>query len=41
MEQRVLLERLTGFQQAKKFPAYFGIRKFIPAFTIARYLSIS
>ena len=38
---RVLLEKLTGFQVVKKFPALFGNRKFITAFTSARYLSVS
>jgi hypothetical protein len=38
---RVLLERLTGLQLVKKFPAFYGTRKFITAFTSARYLSLS
>ena len=38
---RVLLEKLTGFQLVKKFSAFYGTRKFITAFTIARHLSIS
>jgi len=33
---RVLLEKLTGSQLAKKFTAYYGNRKFITAFTSAR-----
>ena len=37
---RVLLERLTDIQLAKKFPAFYGTRKFITAFTNARYLSL-
>jgi hypothetical protein len=37
----VLLEKLTGFQLAKKFPTFYGTRKFITAFTSARHLSIS
>jgi len=37
----VLLEKLTGFQLFKKFPAFYGTRKFIAAFTSARHLSIS
>jgi len=30
---RVLLEKLTGFQLVKKFPAFHGTRRFITAFT--------
>jgi len=37
----VLLEKLTGFQLAKKFPAFYGTRRFITAFTIARLLYLS
>jgi hypothetical protein len=37
----VLLEKLTGFQQVKKFPAFYGTRKFITVFTSARHLSLS
>jgi hypothetical protein len=37
---RVLLEKLTGLQLVKKFPAFYGTRRFIPAFTSARHLSI-
>jgi len=33
--------KLTGFQLAKKFPAFFGTRMFITAFTNARHLSLS
>ena len=29
---RVLLEKLTGSQQVKKFPAFYGTRRFITAF---------
>ena len=32
---RVLLETLTGFQLVKKFPAFYGTRRFITAFTRA------
>jgi hypothetical protein len=32
----VLLEKLTGFQLVKKFPAFYGTRRFITAFTSAR-----
>ena len=38
---RVLLEKLIGFQLVKKFPAFYGTRKFITAFTSARHLSLS
>ena len=38
---RVLLVWLTGFQLVKKFTAYYGTRRFITAFTTARYLSLS
>jgi len=37
---RVLLERLTGPQSVKKFPAFYGIRRFITAFTNARHMSL-
>ena len=37
---RVLLEKLTGLQLVKKFPAFYGTRKFITVFTSARYLSL-
>ena len=38
---RVLLERLTGLQLVKKFPAFHGIRRFITALTSVRHLSLS
>jgi hypothetical protein len=38
---RVLLEKLTGFQLVKKFPAFYGTRRFITADTRARHLSLS
>ena len=38
---RVHLEKLTGFQPVKKFPAYHRTRRFITAFTSARQLSLS
>jgi len=38
---RILLVQLTGFQLVKKFPAVYGNRLFIGAFTSARYLSLS
>ena len=37
----VLLEKLTGVQLVKKFPAFYGTRRFITAFTSARHLSLS
>jgi hypothetical protein len=37
----VLLEKLTGFQLVKKFPAFYGTPSFITAFTSARHLSLS
>ena len=38
---RVLLEKLIGFQPVKKFPAFYGTRRFITAFTSACHLSLS
>ena len=38
---RVLLEKLTGLQLAKKFPALYGTRRFITALTSVRHLSLS
>jgi len=37
----VLLEKLTGPRLVKKFPAFYGTRRFITAFTSARHLSLS
>ena len=37
----VLLEKLTGSQLVKKFPAFHGTRRFITAFTSSRHLSLS
>jgi len=37
----VLLEKLTGLQLVKKFPAFYGTRRFITAFTSAINLSLS
>jgi hypothetical protein len=34
---RVLPEKLTGLQLVKKFPAFYGTRRFITAFTTARH----
>ena len=38
---RVLLEKLTGLQLVKKFPAFYGARRFITALTSVRHLSLS
>ena len=38
---RVILEKLSGFQLVKKFPAFYGNRIFITAVTSARHLSLS
>ena len=38
---RALLEKLTGLQLVKKFPAFHGTRRFITALTGVRHLSLS
>jgi len=38
---RVLLEKLTGLQLVKKFPAFHGTQTFITALTTVRQLSLS
>ena len=38
---RVLLEKLAGLQIVKKFPAFYGTRRFITAFTSFRHPSLS
>ena len=38
---RVLLEKLTGLQLVKKFPAFCGTRRFITALTSVRQMSLS
>ena len=38
---RVLLQKLTGLQLVKKFPAFHGTRRFITALTSVRHLSLS
>jgi len=38
---KVLLEKLTGSQLVKKFPIFYGMWKFITAFTRVRHLSLS
>jgi hypothetical protein len=37
---RVLLEKLIGLQLVKKFPAFYGARRFLTALTSARHLSL-
>ena len=37
---RVLLEKLTGLQLVKKFPAFYGTRRFITALTSVRHPSL-
>jgi len=37
---RIHLEKLTGSQLVKKFPAFYGTRRFITAFTRARHVSL-
>ena len=37
----VLLEKLTGLQLVKKFPAFHGTRRFITALTSVHHLSLS
>jgi hypothetical protein len=38
---RVLLENLTDLQLVKKFPTFYGTRRFITALTSVRHLSLS
>ena len=38
---RVLLEKLSGLQLLKKFPAFHGTRRFIIALTSVRHLSLT
>jgi hypothetical protein len=38
---RVPLEKLTGLQLVKKFPAFYGTRRFLAELTSARHLSLS
>ena len=38
-QRRVLLERLTSSQLVKKFPEFYGTRKFITTFTSVRHLN--
>jgi len=41
LRSRVLLEKLTGSQLVKKFPAFYGKYRFITAFTSACHLFLS
>ena len=38
---RALFEKLAGSHLVQKFPAFYGTRRFITAFTNARHLSLS
>ena len=38
---RVLLEKLASLQLVKKFPAFYGTRRFLTTLTSARHLSLS
>jgi hypothetical protein len=38
---RVLLEKLIGSQLVKKFPVFYGTRRFIATFTSVRHLSLT
>ena len=38
---RAIPEKLTGTQLVKKFPAFYGPKRFITTFTTARHLSLS
>jgi hypothetical protein len=38
---RILLKKLTGLQPVTTFPAFYGTRNFIIAFTNVRHLSLS
>jgi len=38
---RVLLEKLIGSQLVKKFPTFYGTRRFITSFTTTLHLSLS
>jgi hypothetical protein len=38
---RIFLKKLIVSQLIRKFPAFYGIRRFIPTFTRARHLSLS
>jgi len=38
---RVTLDKLTGFPLVKKFPVFYGTRRFVTAFTNASHLSLS
>jgi hypothetical protein len=40
-QSKVLLEKLISSEPVKKFPAFYGTRRFITACTIAHHLSLS
>jgi len=40
-KEQSLFEKVTGFQRVKKFPAFYGTRGFIAAFTSASHMSLS
>ena len=40
-KKKILLEKLTGSQLLKKFPAFYGTRRFVTAFTTACHLSLT
>jgi len=41
LRDAVASRKLTGSQPVKKFPAYYGTRRFITAFTSVHHLSLS
>jgi hypothetical protein len=41
LQPAAFLKKLTGSQLVKKFPAFYGTRRFITVFTSARHLSLS
>ena len=38
--RRVLLDKLTRFKLVMNFPAFYGTRRFVTAFTSGRHLSL-
>ena len=38
---RFISQKVTGFQLVKKYPAFYGIRRFITAYRRARHVSVS
>jgi len=41
LEGARIFEKLIGSQLVKKFPAFYGTRRYITAFTSARHISLS